>query len=702
MNWYYIHKYPFLRLIIPWIAGVFCGDYFFDGKAEESYGHLFLFLFLLLLSFGFYFLKRYSLRWCFGVSFFGLCFVGGWGGITTQLEKAVYQYPKSEGAYRIVLTDHPEVKEKTFLCRVTLIERHDSLGTVPVDRQAILYLAKDSLAARLKSGDELLIATRISPPANQGNFDEFDYARYLLRKGVSGTGYVASGQWKQLSSGGSTSFRSLADSQRERVLALYRELGFDTDELAVLSALTIGDKTELSDSIVESYSVSGASHILALSGLHIGLLYVLLFFAIRFPTRWGKVGLALRSAVILILLWCFAFFTGFSPSVIRAVSMVTIFAIAGIFGRNSLSINTLAATAFLMLLCNPVWLFDVGFQLSFLAVAAILYLQPVIYNLLKVKNRITKYVWGTMSVSIAAQLGTAPLVILYFSRFSTHFLLTNLVVIPLVSLILYASVAMLLLTPFPFIQSALAWLVNLLLAVLNSFIRWVEHLPYASMDGIWLHPGEVWLIYLVVILLFITWVNRRKAVCARNILISLSGLLLLSTIHALSYLADRPEQSLVFYNVRGCPAVHGIAADGHSWLAYADSVTEQKRLHRAASNYWKHHHLYPPTELQGDYKDACFQATNQLFFFGDKRVCMVTDDRWKAQRAVSPLAINYLYLCKGCNGSLKELTRLFTPAYVLLDTSLSEYRRKSLAEECRQLGLQFISLPEEGSVRFLL
>lgn len=701
MDYYYLHKYPFLRLIIPWIAGVFCGDYFFDAQTEAS-GYIVLFLFLLLLTFGFYFQQRYSLRWCFGASFLGLCFVGGWIGVTTQLEKTVYQFPKTEDAYRIVLTDNPEAKEKTFLCRATLIERHDSTATVAVARQAILYLAKDSLSARLKSGDELLVAARISPPANQGNFDEFDYARYLLRKGISGTGYIVSGKWELLSSKELTTFRSIADSHREKVLALYRDLGFETDELAVLSALTIGDKAELSDSIVESYSVSGASHILALSGLHIGLLYALLFFVIRFPGRWGKAGLALRSVVILLLLWCFAFFTGFSPSVIRSVSMVTLLAVASVIGRKNLSINTLAATAFLMLLCNPVWLFDVGFQLSFLAVAAILYFQPVIYNLVKVKRRVSKYVWGIMSVSIAAQLGTAPLVILYFSRFSTHFLLTNLVVIPLVSLILYTSVAMLLLTPFPFIQSGVAWVVNLFLTVLNSFIRWVEHLPYASMDGIWLHKSEVCLIYLAFILLYISWNNRRKIVYARSLLISLSCLLLLSTVHVWLYSADRPQQSLVFYNVRGCPAVHGIAADGHSWLAYSDNETGQERLHRTASNYWNHHHLYPPTELKGDYKDASFQATNQLFFFGDSRVCMVTDDRWKAQRATSPLRINYLYLCKGCNESLKELTKLFTPTYVLLDTSLSEYRRKSLAAECRQLGLLFISLPEEGSVRFLL
>ena len=209
--------------------------------------------------------------------------------------------------------------------------------------------------------------------------------------------------------------KSIASSCRRRMISLYQKLGFSGDELAVLSALTIGDKTELSDSVRESYSVAGASHILALSGLHIGLLYTLLFFILKPIARRGNIGRAIRSVLLLILLWAFAFFTGLSPSVVRSVSMFSILAMADMVGRQPLSLNTLAAAAWLMLFCNPAWLFDVGFQLSFLAVASILLIQKPIYHLITVKGRIGKYIWGLMSVSVAAQIGTAPLVMFYFS-----------------------------------------------------------------------------------------------------------------------------------------------------------------------------------------------------------------------------------------------------------------------------------------------
>lgn len=707
-----------MRLIIPWIAGVFCGERFFSSSTELIWGIL-AFILLFALAFFLYFLKRYSLRWCFGVTITALCFTGGWLGITKQFQQTIYTFPQEEAIYRVLITDTPQAKEHTYLCRTLLKEHCDSIGIHPIDRNAILYLKRDSAAAQLRTGDELLVSTRISPPANNKNFDEFDYARYLIRKGICGTGYVASGKWSILSSGGRPLYlslrpdatnnhylrtsmlylRNIANSYREKIISLYRELGFNGDELAVLSALTIGDKTELSESIRESYSVAGASHILALSGLHIGLLYALLLFILQPVAKRGNAGRCLRSVFLIVLLWTFAFFTGFSPSVVRSVTMFSLLALADMFGRQSFSLNTLAATAWFMLLCNPAWLFDVGFQLSFVAVTSILLIQKPIYQLFTIKSRIGKYVWGLMSVSIAAQLGTAPLVLFYFSRFSTHFLLTNLAVIPLVTIILYIAVFMLLLTPISWIQTYVAEGVKKLLEILNLFVRWIEQLPYSSIDGIWLYQLEVFGIYISLFLLFYYYMNRRY----KNLITCLSFILLLATCHVTMLWIDRPQSSLVFYNVRGCPAVHCIESDGHSWINYVDTLSDKQLLKRAATNYWNHHHLLPSKEITADYKTTTFSRQQQMLSWQGCRICMVTDNRWRNNSTDSVLyTIDYLYLCKGYDGHLEELTRLFVPGCIILDASLSEYRRNRLEDECKQSGLRFISLSEEGSVCFLL
>ena len=696
MSTFYIHRYPYIRLIIPWITGVFCGDHFFD-RSWELFWSILALGFCIALLFVLYFLKRHSLRWCFGLAVSILCFIGGWLGITWQLQHAVYSFPEEETVYRVLITDAPQAKEHTYLCQTLLKERRDTAGTYPIERTAILYLQQDSAVTRLKSGDELLISARISPPFNNRNFDEFDYARFLMRKGISGTGYVASGKWTKQDGMNNLDLKSIASSCRRKMISLYQKLGFSGDELAVLSALTIGDKTELSDSVRESYSVAGASHILALSGLHIGLLYTLLFFILKPIARRGNIGRAIRS-VLLILLWAFAFFTGLSPSVVRSVSMFSILAMADMVGRQPLSLNTLAAAAWLMLFCNPAWLFDVGFQLSFLAVASILLIQKPIYHLITVKGRIGKYIWGLMSVSVAAQIGTAPLVMFYFSRFSVHFLLTNLVVIPFITIILYAAVIMLLLTPLSWLQIVVAEGVKKLLEGLNFFVRWVEQLPYASIDGIWLYQSEILGIYIVGFLLTYYFMNRRY----RNLLICLFSILLLGTYHSTLYWLDRPRTSLVFYNVRGCPAVHCIESDGRSWINYVDTISNEKRLKRMAANYWKHHHLLPPKEITADCRYMELNRQQQIISYHGCHICVINDNHWRNKTTVSPLYIQYLYLCKGYDGHLEELTRIFSISYVILDASLSEYRRHLLESECKQSGLRFISLSDEGSVRFLL
>ena len=700
----FLHKYPFFRLAVPWMLGIYCGDRFSDSFSEPLWGFLACILWA-CLSFLFYFSERYSWRWCFGVSLSLFCLAGGWLSVNLQLKTAAEtEFPKEEAVYRLRVNDFPEVRERTFLCRVWLKERHDSLGIHPVNKQAILYFQRDSLSSRLQMGEELWVRSRISPPVSARNFDEFDYARYLIRKGISGTGFVASGHWqfsecRKEKEGIATVLYRLAASYRTQIENLYRRLGIEGDELAVLSALTLGDKTDLSESVRESYSVAGVSHVLALSGLHIGLLYALAFFLLRPLLLGGQSGRVLRSLLLILLLWLFAFFTGLSPSVVRSAAMFSIWALADLCGRQSFSLNTLALTAWLMLLVRPVWLFDVGFQLSFAAVLSILLFQPFLYRLCPVRHRAGTYLWGLVSVSVAAQLGTAPLVLFYFSRFSTHFLLTNLLVVPLVTLILYAAVVLLLLTPMSGLQAVAAVGLEKMLRMLNLLVRWVEQLPYASVDGIWLYPLEVAGCYLVLGAFFCYLCHRRYARLVTALVLFAAW----GAVHSFAVWTDRPRTSIVFYNVRGCPAVHCIESSGHSCIQYADSLSNRQRLRQTAANYWHHCHLYPPAEGSRDSVGQHFFRRQQLICWHGQRVCMVTDNRWKQQRTDGAVCrVDYLYICKGYTGQLAALTRLFLPGCIILDSSLSDYRRNRLKEECQQNHLHFISLSDEGSVRFLL
>lgn len=692
-----LHRYPYVRLLVPWIAGIFCGDRFFDRPTGLSLP-VFLFALFAVLSVGCHFLKRHTLRWCFGLSVTMLCFAGGWIAITLSLRQSVYAFPEGETAYHLSLSDKPERKAKSFLCRVDVRSYRDSLSVRPVSRRAIVYFQADSAAAALREGDELLVFARISPPANRNNFDEFDYARFLLRKGTAGTGYAASGKWTKLPVRRPLGWHGLAGNYRGQLLDVYRSLGFDGDELAVLSALTVGDKRELSEDIRESYSVAGVSHVLALSGLHIGLLTGLLLFILKPLTRRSPTGRVAGAVLLTAVLWLFAFVTGFAPSVVRSVCMFSIWISGSLLARKSLSVNTLAATAFAMLLYRPSWLFDVGFQLSFLAVASILLLHPVIYPLISLKGRTGTYIGGLMSVSVAAQVGTAPLVWVYFSRFPVHFLLTNLVVLPLVTTILYAAVLMLALTPFPAVQAVAALPVRLLLKTLNGFVQWAEQLPYASVDHIRFSPAEALIAYLFLMFL-LCFAHMRRA---RYLQACLFCLLSLAAFRAITDWRHRPQRSIVFYNLPNCPVVHCVEGDGRSWLSYADSLPDTESLRRTAGRFWQRSRLNEPKHVIADHREGNFFIRQRLLTFYDCRVCIVADNRWRGKTALGPLPVRYLYLCRGYGGRLQELIPLFAPSCVVMDASLSDRRRRLFEKECEQLGIRFISLPDKGSVRFLL
>ena len=279
-------------------------------------------------------------------------------------------------------------------------------------------------------------------------------------------------------------------SQRSKLLERFADGGVDGDAYAVVAAMSLGDKSALTRDLKDTYSVSGASHVLALSGLHLGIIYMLL--SVLLPRRrWP----ALSQLLIILFIWAFVFLVGMSVSVVRSAIMLTVYGLLSIGNRDKMSINALAFTAIVMLMWNPAWLFDVGFQMSFLAVFAILLFVPLFDDVFSAEylmaHRWIKRIWGLVVVSCSAQLGVAPLIAFYFGRFSTYFLLTNFIVIPAAMAILWLSLVVLL---FP----SLAYILLYIVQCLNTILSRITALPGASIDN--LHPSvlQVMLIYVLI------------------------------------------------------------------------------------------------------------------------------------------------------------------------------------------------------------
>lgn len=687
-----------LRLLIPFAIGIWGGDcLFFQGiSLSFSFVSTSLLVSPLLLLIGHFFVKRYAFRWLFGLLAF-LSFMV-WGGCLSYLylEQSNLEYPDREVVYRAVITSTPEEKERSILCRADLLERYDSTAVVPLDRKKVLlYFSLDSLGRAICHGDEMLLSAHVSLPRNNGNPDEFDYSRYIRRKGISGTAFVNTGKWKVIGNRPDRSFRKMALDYRNNILDIYRSLGFSGDEFAVLSALTVGYKEELSEEIRESFSVSGASHVLALSGLHIGFLYALLLLLLKWlPDRAYRSVKWFKVSFVLIVLWGFAFVTGLSPSVVRSVTMFSLLAISHLLiHRHIESLNTLAVAGIGMLMYNPAWLFDVGFQLSFSAVISIPIIHPWLYGKLTVRSALLEKIWGLTSVSIAAQIGTAPLVLLYFSRFSVYSLLTNLLVIPLVVVLVYTAIFLLLFHFVPFVNQVAVLLLKGLLVLLNKVVQLIEQLPLASVDDIWIYRLEVILFY-IFLLFLLGYVYKRRAT---HLMACLSVLLVMSLYRVWIINREQPELSVVFYNVRHCPAVHCISSDGRSWIAYADSVPESKRLVRVASNNWRRYRLSDPVSVTDDYEGGDFLRRNNILLFAGKRICILNDNRWNMLKTELLFRVDCVYLCKGYDGQIKELIEVFDMNHVVFDSSFPVYRRLRLQKECEDLDIPYISLAENAS-----
>ena len=282
--------------------------------------------------------------------------------------------------------------------------------------------------------------------------------------------------------------------QREKLLERFADNGIDGDAYAVVAAMSLGDKSALTRDIKDAYSVSGASHVLALSGLHLGIIYMIfsLFLPLR---RWP----ALSQLVIILMVWAFVFLVGISVSVVRSAIMLTMYGLLSIGNRDKMSINALCFTAIAMLMWNPAWLFDVGFQMSFMAVLAILLFVPLFNDVFSAKflmeHRWVRRVLALVAVSCSAQLGVAPLIAFYFGRFSTYFLLTNFVVVPAAFVILWLSLLALVVPP-------LAYILYNIVECLNAILSWITSIPGASIDG--LHPNVLQVV-LIYVLIFCTY-----------------------------------------------------------------------------------------------------------------------------------------------------------------------------------------------------
>ncbi len=472
----HFRRVPFLRILLPLVAGIILANSFPVISGEWC---LIILPGLLLTAAFLFFLPGYHREKAGGVviTFFFLA-VGFF--LTRQENKPGKSLPP--GIHCATLLEKPVLKSKSYRAEgiVTGVFYADSLTRA--SEKIVIYFAGTEKVEALRPGTMILFDRVPEVIENRGNPYEFDYKGYIARRGIRRQVYLNGDSWRP--GGNDPVFRITVYAERTRdyLLGIYRQNGLEGTEYEILSALTLGYTKSMDAEIRQVFSATGAAHVLSVSGLHVGIVYMVFNLFFGFMRR-QKATRYLFLFLAVLFLWGFAFITGLSPPVQRSALMFTVVLIGDNLRRPANIYNTLASSASLILVVNPNLLLDVGFQLSYAALLGIVYFQPMLAGIFGLKSKVGIYLWGLTAVSVAAQLTTFPLSSFYFHQFPVYFWLSNFVVIPTSFLFIFLGIFILATSPVSWMCAFLTKMAALVVRWLYHCLQEIEELPGAVLSG---------------------------------------------------------------------------------------------------------------------------------------------------------------------------------------------------------------------------
>lgn len=587
----------------------------------------------------------------------------------------------------VVISESPVEKAKSYKADA-FVEAVINNGQVKSCRgKLLLYFAKDSSAAQLNYGDKILINKKLQPVKNNGNPGAFNYSRYAAFQQFYHNLYLNEKDWQKNSEKNSNSFNRFIFSSRQKILAVLKEnIKGHKDETGVAEALLIGYKEDLDKDLVQAYSNTGVVHIIAISGLHLGLIYFMLswLFA-RIPVV--KRSKLIRAVLILVCLWLFSLLTGASASVIRSAVMFTCIVLGENFVRKGNIYNSLAASAFIMLCYNPYYLWDVGFQLSYLAVMGIVVFQKPIYNWFYIKNKWLDKLWKLMAVSLAAQLLTFPICIYYFHQFPNLFLFTNIIAVPLSSIILFIEIFLVAFSWIPFLSEWLGKLTNWLVWLMNKIVRWVNDLPFALWDKIAANEFTTALLYTAVIGAAMWLLNKKKVALK----VTLFALMLFAAMHVYIKWQVKNQHKFIIYNVPQKSAIDFI--NGHNYSFRGDSILLEDGL---LQNF----HLKPArVAMQLNIRTGTIPELfekNNFYQFAGKRIYLA-DHTKLFEPLQEKIDVDIVVISHNPKLYIPQLAGVFNCRKFIFDSSNPMWKIEKWKADCERLNLPFHSVPEQGA-----
>lgn len=673
-------RFPFVRFAFFFAIGIVCRHYLGELVLLPVYlllGLLLVYLFLLF---------RNSLKYQNMLALLSFLLLFSLGAY--RLEVFLIQddkLPNEALAYKAQLISEPEEKKNSTRAVLQTYEMLTDSGWVEQESRVNAYFSKE-LRTNLSYGNLIMVEgfpDRTTPPANPG---EFDYRNYLAYQNIHFQQFIGD-RFTVIGHEEPNWFVARAITIRNYcVVQLSQYIGNDQSRAVVL-ALVLGVKDELDNELIQSFSATGAMHVLAVSGLHVGIIYGILFWLLkalrlhRRKYRWWV------ATISILVLWVYALLTGLSPSVLRAVTMFSFVAIGRALFRNGNIYNTLSLSALALLIYNPYLIMSVGFQLSFLAVFGIVYLHPKIYGLWQVDNWFLDKVWSITCVSIAAQLATGPLSMLYFHQFPTYFLVSNLFIIPAAFAILIGGLILLVTSFFPAIAGFIGMILGGFVSGVNWLVALVSQFPNSTIDGVYFSILDTWLLYAVLMGLILFFVSRRKTYlqlgfvcalvfCASQILHfeEYSDSYEISVLNASNHSvidirAGFQGKVLANQEFLNDPESQQFSLSGKRLLSGVNQKIEEDQL------------IIPNVSL----------PIGELVVFEGKSILWVNKELNRSE--VEKIAPDFLILS---NNAVDDLEQLRRAKHIILDKSNSFYSQRRLMEQAKENELNIHQVSTNG------
>ena len=691
------NRYPIARILLPFLSGI-CVVLFFDLKFLFPF-YIFLILVLAILAVVLFFQKKlsYRMRWITGVVITVFFLLAGYQltALKNNSNNNFFfgKFNTDENYILVSLTEPVQVKEKICKCVVEVKAVNDSIQWLRTSGKAVLYIEKDTFSENLNYGDEVLLKCslkELTPPLNPG---EFNYRNYLKYRTIDYNAFVKKNYWKLISSDNGNPLFSFAFNLRAKLLTILKNNGLEGNEYAVVSALLVGFTDNLDPDLIKDYQGSGAVHILSVSGLHVGIIFLVLNFLLKFLDK-TKFGRFPKAFLLLLFIWFYAVLTGMSPSVLRATAMFSFVVLGNVFRQPPNIYNTLAASAMILLFFDPYMITAVGFQLSYLAVLGIVVVYPYLKKAWTPRIWLFREFWSLIAVSLAAQLITFPLCLFYFHQFPNYFLLTNIVAVPLSGLVIYIGIAVLLLSFFPWLAFMLSKALIFSLKLLNGSISFIEGLPYSVSRSIPIDFVGMLLIYIIIIAFLIFLVNQNK----KALIGAMSFLFLLVAFVTVRSQQSFTQQKIVVYNINKHTAIDFISGKRTYFLCDSALAADTgKQEFHIFNNRCRQRikEVFPVMiSVNNDkYFNDIFYYNSNFYAFLGRKLAIINNASYNKKN----MPVDFLIVSGTPDITVSEMLTQYKPGMLIFDASSSLKSVGKWIKECEKNSIAYYNTRQSGA-----